>query len=268
MSWVLMPVHRVAHIEPSLFHGTNAASYPTGNIRTLDPNLMAQHNTGGSGYFEIRFDRGSTTPLGSIRALSFINHTLGSNSATYTLYSGASAGATTNTLATASPSDDSPIYDEFSGDDSNRHLTLRVTVSGVDIGVMSVGPRWDLGEAQYGEVWAGSSLGLHSRANFVGFSAWPGPNIGSRVVRAQFLNGVTRANGITINRQWSEQYDPITGTDVRDGIGGGSGTNPVILKDTDGNVYYGTASVEVASSMGDYATVTVNLTETPYWRRY
>ena len=76
MGWKIMPVNRLAHIQPTLESGDGAnAGYELGNIRTADPNVGVDLDST-TGASAIEFDRGSATGLGVINGMAVINHEL------------------------------------------------------------------------------------------------------------------------------------------------------------------------------------------------
>lgn len=269
MAWSLMVPQCVAHIEPSLANGTIATGFPIGNIRTMDPNIRAKFDAGGAAAAQFRFDRGAglSTNQG-VTCAAFINHNLGTKADPVAVYAGATAGATTDTLYSATPSDDKPIFTTFTNN-TGRHIRVDVgnpTETGFEIGCFLLGRYEDLGNPVFPETWSGLSASV-GPPGVGGVPSFTGPMEGARTVQAVFRNvSTTIAHRLIF--QWQQQYLTLEGGSSYWAMGGGGGANPMLLIDGDSRAYYGTGVVSAQSWGAALAEVTVSITEMPYWRRF
>lgn len=272
MSWILMPAHAIAHVEPTLSVGTAHANYAKGNINTLDPNSQGRFNPSVGAAAQLRWDRGEAITTGNdISGVAFINHNFGNKGQPIALYGGATAGTTTDTLYSATPANNKPIFATFTSN-LRRHLRLDLGVAADTdyyCGTFTVGPTYDLGNPVYGEQWMAGPNANSYQTSVVGTQMYTGSSVGSRVVSAQFRK-VTRANANAIIGYYHQQYinSTLLGSTLIQGIGGGGGANPIVLKDNDGVVYYGPAEIRATSWIGPNCEIQVTLREVSYPRAY
>ena len=268
MSWKAVAVHRLAHLIPSLAVGTENTNFPVFNISGLDPSLAAMLNHSVSSYAELRWDRGAAA-TGGINCALFINHNIFSRACTWTLYGGDTAGATTDMLATGTPTSNADIFAAFDSS-TRRHFTLRVANkyedagSNIRIGVFSAGFYYDLGGHPFNSgVNTQSTQAVIGKASAIGVPHITGYSEGIRSVSRTF-SMVIHANALAMDRYLACQWDSVTGDQTIDGIGGGGGGNPLALVDDSNNVYYGYVTGEITQRAPYGDSVTLSISTIPH----
>lgn len=271
MSWKIVPVNRICHLTPSLAVGTASTDAPPFNVSTLDPNIVANVSHAVASYAEWRWDRG-VGALNNANCAAIINHNLASRDCTWTLYGGASAGATTTTLvATTTPTTNADSFAAFAAPSTHRHLTLRVANkygsagSNIRLGVFVVGFYYDLGGHPLGN--GSTSIYTNSgdlQYSLIGVPHSPGYSEGGRVVSRDF-SIVTHSNAEEIARLASRQWDGTTDTDTTDGVGGGGGKNNIVVVDDDGRVFYGPTNVSIVQIAPAYDRLSIIVQTVPHW---
>ena len=242
MSWKIMPVHRVAQLSPKEYSGSGAVStnYTRDSLSSLDPNRIMRGSN-----VDSYWDRGTGTK-NAINALVLVNHNLATG--TVTVYGSATTTVTTS-KGSVTPSTNTAIYTALTAT-ADRYIRADVDVASADVGILSLGTTYDLGNPSYG-----ASIGHAPTDN---------PHHGGGRTLSLNFGKVTTTDCVIIARLLAVKYD-IEGT-TYDGIGGAGGSNPVALIDGNSAVYWGHVQFSYSDFAPLYSRVSISMQEMAYFR--